>query len=59
MPVYALASLGVLAWSFTVVREMQGNTVKTTYKGTVSGTTMKLTGETEGRGPRDVTLTKQ
>lgn len=45
--------------SFTVVREMQGNTMKIMYKGTVSGTTMKLTQEMEGRGSRDVTLTKQ
>jgi hypothetical protein len=44
--------------SFEVVREFNGNSVTAKYSGTVSGTTMKLSVET-GRGPRDITLTKQ
>lgn len=45
--------------SFKVVRDM-GDKGKftTTYKGTVSGNTIKMTAETEGRGPREITLTK-
>ena len=45
--------------SFVVVRDM-GDKGKftTTYKGTVSGDTMKLTAETEGRGSREVVLKK-
>ena len=46
--------------SFEVTRDMGDKGKFTTkYSGSVSGTTMKLTAETEGRGSRDVTLTKQ
>lgn len=49
--------------SFAVVREFNGNEFKTMYKGTVSGTEMKLTVETSGgRGggqPRELVLKKQ
>jgi opacity protein-like surface antigen len=46
--------------SFEVTRDMGDKGKFTTkYSGTVSGTTMKLTAETEGRGSRDITLTKQ
>jgi hypothetical protein len=46
--------------SFTVVRDMgEKGKFTTNYKGTVSGNTMKLTRETEGRGgPQEVVLTK-
>ena len=44
--------------SFEVVREFNGNSVTQKYSGTVSGNTMKLSMDA-GRGPRDVTLTKQ
>jgi hypothetical protein len=44
--------------SFEVVREFNGNSVTQKFSGTVSGTTMKLTVEA-GRGPREITLTKQ
>ena len=46
--------------SFEVTRDMgdKGKFV-THYKGTVSGVTMKLTAETEGRGSRELVLTKQ
>ena len=44
--------------SFEVTREMNGNSMTIKYSGTVSGTTMKLTVDM-GRGPRDITLTKQ
>jgi hypothetical protein len=44
--------------SFEVVREMGGNSMTIKYSGTVSGGTMKLTVDT-GRGPREMTLTKQ
>jgi hypothetical protein len=46
--------------SFEVPRDMGDKGKFTTkYSGTVSGTTMKLTAEMEGRGSRDITLTKQ
>jgi hypothetical protein len=46
--------------SFEVTRDMGDRGKFTTkYKGTVSGNTMKLTAETEGRGSREITLTKQ
>ena len=46
--------------SFSVVRDMGDKGKFTTnYKGTVSGDTMKLSAETEGRGgPREVVLKK-
>jgi hypothetical protein len=44
--------------SFEVVREMNGNSMTMKYTGTVSGATMKLSVDM-GRGPRDITLTKQ
>jgi hypothetical protein len=45
--------------SFSVVRDMgDKGKITTNYKGSVSGSTMKLTAETEGRGPREITLTK-
>jgi hypothetical protein len=44
--------------SFDVVREMGGNSMTMKYSGSVSGTTMKLSVDM-GRGPREVTLTKQ
>ncbi|HML17159.1 MAG TPA: hypothetical protein VK419_09040 [Bryobacteraceae bacterium] len=44
--------------SFEVVREMGGNSMTIKYTGTVSGASMKLSVDT-GRGPRDITLTKQ
>src|ERR1700722_20545126 len=43
---------------FEVTREMGGNSVTVKYSGTVSGGTMKLSYDM-GRGPRDITLTKQ
>jgi opacity protein-like surface antigen len=43
---------------FEVTREVGGNTVTAKYTGTVSGSTMKLSYDA-GRGPRDMTLTKQ
>jgi hypothetical protein len=43
---------------FEVTREMGGNSVTIKYSGTVSGGTMKLSYDA-GRGPRDITLTKQ
>jgi opacity protein-like surface antigen len=43
---------------FEVVRDMGGNSVTLKYSGTVSGSTMKLSYDA-GRGPRDITLTKQ
>jgi hypothetical protein len=36
--------------SFKVVRDFGGNSVTTTYKGTVSATELKLTAETDGGG---------
>jgi opacity protein-like surface antigen len=46
--------------SFEVTRDMGDKGKFTTkYSGTVSGSTMKLSAETEGRGSRDITLTKQ
>ena len=44
--------------SFDVVREMRGNSMTMKYTGTVSGNTMKLSVDM-GRGPREMTLTKQ
>lgn len=44
--------------SFEVVREMGGNSMTIKYTGTVSGSTMKLSVDM-GRGPREITLTKQ
>ena len=44
--------------SFKVVREVQGNKVETSYKGTVSGSDLKLT-VTNARGSNDVTFKKQ
>jgi len=45
--------------SFNVVREFNGNTITTGYKGTVSGSELKVT-ITGGRGgPMDVTFKKQ
>lgn len=44
--------------SFEVVREFNGNSITLKYSGTVSGNAMQLTVET-GRGPREVTLTRQ
>ena len=44
--------------SFTVVREMQGNTMKMNYKGTVSGDEIKFKVEREGadgRPPQEFT----
>ena len=43
---------------FEVVREMNGEKMTIKYSGTVSGSTMKLSFDS-GRGPRDITLTKQ
>jgi hypothetical protein len=43
---------------FEVTRDMGGNSVTAKYSGTVSGTTIKLSYD-GGRGPRDMTLTKQ
>ena len=45
--------------SFIIIRDMgDKGKVVTKYKGTVSGDTMKLNAETEGRGPREVVLKK-
>ena len=44
--------------SFEVVRDMGGNSVTIKYSGSVDGSTMKLSFDA-GRGPRDITLTKQ
>ncbi len=44
--------------SFEVVREFNGNSVTIKYSGSVSGNSMKLTMDA-GRGPREITLTKQ
>ena len=44
--------------SFDVVRDMRGMSMTMKYSGTVSGSTMKLSVDM-GRGPRDITLTKQ
>jgi len=43
---------------FEVVREMGGNSMTIKYSGMVSGSTMKFSVDM-GRGPRDVTFTKQ
>jgi hypothetical protein len=43
---------------FEVTRDMGGNSVTAKYSGTVSGSTMKLSYD-GGRGPREITLTKQ
>jgi hypothetical protein len=43
---------------FEVVRDMGGSPMTLKYSGTVSGSTMKLSVDM-GRGPRDITLTKQ
>jgi hypothetical protein len=43
---------------FKVVREVQGNKVETSYKGTVSGSDLKLS-VTNARGTNDVTFKKQ
>ena len=52
--------------TFKVVREFNGNKITTTYKGTLSGDELKLTGTTEGggggggkgggRGPQELTF---
>jgi hypothetical protein len=53
--------------SFKVVREFNGNSITTTYKGTLSGDELKLTGTREGgggggggkgggRGPQELTF---
>lgn len=44
--------------SFEVVREMRGNSMTMKYSGKVSGNTMTLSVDM-GRGPREMTLTKQ
>lgn len=44
--------------SFEVVREFNGNSRTIKYSGTISGNTIKLTVDM-GRGPREITLTKQ
>jgi hypothetical protein len=44
--------------SFEVNREMGGNAITIKYAGSVSGSSMKLSFDA-GRGPRDLTLTKQ
>lgn len=44
--------------SFEVVREFNGNSITIKYSGTVSGNSMKLSMDM-GRGPREITLTKQ
>jgi hypothetical protein len=44
--------------SFEVNREMGGNPITIKYSGSVSGNSMKLSFDA-GRGPRDLTLTKQ
>jgi|SRR5579863_2078277 hypothetical protein len=44
--------------SFEVTREFNGNSMTLKYSGSVSGSSMKLSVDT-GRGPRELTLTKQ
>jgi len=44
--------------SFEVTREFNGNSITLKYSGSVSGSSMKLSVDT-GRGPRELTLTKQ
>jgi hypothetical protein len=44
--------------SFEVTREFGGNSMTIKYSGSVSGGTMKLSVDA-GRGPREITLTKQ
>jgi hypothetical protein len=44
--------------SFEVMREFNGNSMTIKYSGSVSGGSMKLSFDA-GRGPRDLTLTKQ
>jgi hypothetical protein len=45
--------------SFSVVREFQGNQITQEYKGTISGSELKLTVSGGRRGPAEVTYKKE
>ena len=45
-------------WIWSIVQERNGNTIKQTYTGSVSGSELKLHVE-GGRGPQDITAKKQ